>query len=55
MAEWIEAGVRLAWLLDPDEGTAAIYRPATPAEILPLVSELRGDPLLPGFAFRWRV
>jgi Uma2 family endonuclease len=54
MEEWMAAGARLAWLLDPDEGTATVYWPGRPPEVLPLTSDLRGDPVLPGFVFRWR-
>ena len=52
--EWIDAGVRLAWLLDPDDGLAIVFRPGEPPREAPLSAELEGDPLLPGFRFRWR-
>lgn len=53
IGEWVAAGVRLAWFLDPVEETATIYWPGQPPRVLPLSGELRGDPLLPGFVFRW--
>ena len=52
--EWIEAGVRLAWLLDPDDGTAMIFRQGTAPEEVPPSAELTGDPVLAAFTFRWR-
>jgi Uma2 family endonuclease len=54
MHEWIDAGVRLAWLVDPDEGTATVFRPGQPPRELALATELSGDPELPGLTFRWR-
>ncbi len=54
MQEWIAAGVRLAWLLDPDEESATISRHQQIAELVPLASQLSGDPVLAGFAFQWR-
>lgn len=54
MQEWIDAGVRLAWLIDPDEGTATVFRPRRAPEQAPLATELTGDPELSGLTFRWR-
>jgi Uma2 family endonuclease len=51
---WIEAGVRLAWLLDPDERIAMVFRQGGAHEEVPLGTELSGDPVLPGFRVRWR-
>ncbi len=34
MEEWMEAGGRLAWLLDPDEGTATVYQSGGSHEVL---------------------
>ena len=54
MEEYMRSGVRLAWLLDPEEThTAKIYRPGRPPEDAPLMRPLSGEDVLPGFAFRW--
>jgi Uma2 family endonuclease len=48
------SGVRLGWLLDPEETqTARIHRPDAPAEERPLARGLSGDDVLPGFVFHW--
>ena len=49
---WLAAGVELAWLLDPVEGRATVYRPgAEPQEHDNLAGSLSGGELLPGFTF----
>jgi len=54
MEEYTRCGVRLAWLLDPEQTqTARIYRSAGPAEELPLTQTLSGEDVLPGFVYRW--
>ena len=49
MAEYIENGVRLGWLIDPQDGQAHIYHPGDPIEILDSPEVVLGDPVLPGF------
>jgi Uma2 family endonuclease len=54
MDEYMRSGVRLAWLLDPEETrTARVYRAGRPPEEGPLSRPLSGEDVLPGFAFRW--
>jgi Uma2 family endonuclease len=54
MDEYIRSGVRLAWLLDPEEThTARIYRSSRPPEEVPLSRPLSGEDVLPSFVFRW--
>ncbi len=50
MTEWIENGCRLAWLLDPENQTAHVYRPASePEEITGFTGrKLSGQDVLPG-------
>jgi Uma2 family endonuclease len=49
MHEYISNGARLAWLLDPIEDQAIVYRPGqTPERITSLID---GGPVLPGFRF----
>lgn len=49
MAEYIENGAMLAWLLDPVERTARIYKADGSVEVLENPESLSGDPELPGF------
>jgi Uma2 family endonuclease len=54
MSEYIENGARLAWLLDPVENKAYIYRPGEPAQEIDKPEILDGDPVLPAFRFDFR-
>jgi Uma2 family endonuclease len=49
MKEWIDNGVRLAWLIDPSEKRVEIYRPGKTPERLDAPAQISGDPELPGF------
>lgn len=49
MQEYIENGMSLGWLLDPESRRVHVYRPGKRVERLENVSELSGDPELPGF------
>lgn len=49
MREWIENGVQLGWLLDPDRRTAYIYRPNTEPEQLVHPERLIGEGPIAGF------
>lgn len=49
MEEYIAQGVRLGWLIDPELGTVAIYRPGRPVERLERPATLSGEDILPGF------
>jgi Uma2 family endonuclease len=51
MEEYLDAGVKLAWLVDPTERTVTIYR-STGQERLENPIEVSGDPDLPGFVLR---
>lgn len=49
---WIANGVRLAWLIDPVEQAAFIFKPGSePAEIKGFDHRLSGEEVLPGFEF----
>jgi Uma2 family endonuclease len=52
MAEYIENGAQLGWLVDPFEKKVYVYRPHEPVQCLESPSTLYGDPILPGFAFQ---
>ena len=49
MEEYIAAGVKLGWLINPQQQQVEIYRPTTAAEIRNLPTELSGESLLSGF------
>jgi Uma2 family endonuclease len=49
MAEYIENGAQLGWLIDPIRKKVHIYRPQQPVEILDHPTQLSGEPLLRGF------
>jgi Uma2 family endonuclease len=49
MREYIDNGLRLGWLLDPDDGQVEIHRPGRPVEVLDRPATLSGEDVLPGF------
>ncbi|MBC7923404.1 MAG: Uma2 family endonuclease [Ferruginibacter sp.] len=50
MEEWMANGCRLAWLIDPVEQKAYVYRPGREVETLvSFDASLRGEEILPGF------
>jgi Uma2 family endonuclease len=49
MEEWIENGVRLAWLIDTKTKRVHIYRPNSNAEVLENPSRVSAQDILPGF------
>jgi Uma2 family endonuclease len=49
MQEYIDNGLRLGWLIDPDHGRVEIYRPGRPVEVLDRPVTLSGEDVLPGF------
>lgn len=56
MLEWIENGIRLAWLIDPMEQKTYIYRADGSIEILEgFERELSGENVLKGFVFDLRL
>lgn len=49
MEEYRACGVRLGWLIDPEERRVHVYRPDRVPEVLEAPARLTGDPELPGF------
>ncbi|MBD2354198.1 Uma2 family endonuclease [Tolypothrix sp. FACHB-123] len=49
MQEYIDNGVRLGWLIDPQNQCVEIYRPGQEVEILRSPISLSGEDILPGF------
>ena len=54
MAEYIAAGVRLGWLIDPRNRRVTIYRPGQEPEVSEDPEMLSGEDVMPGFEFRVR-
>lgn len=49
MQEYLEAGVKLAWLINPQQQQVEIYRLGQGVELRNLPTELSGENILPGF------
>jgi Uma2 family endonuclease len=49
MQEYQDNGVRLGWLINPQDQTVAVYRPGQEAEVLRSPQQIVGDPVLPHF------
>ena len=52
MEQYIAAGVRLGWLIDPRNRRVTVYRPGQEPELLDNPVVLYGEGVMPGFAFR---
>lgn len=49
MEKWLANGVRLGWLVDPQEQTTTIYRPNQQPQQVPFDQTLSGEDVLVGF------
>ncbi|NJL82121.1 MAG: Uma2 family endonuclease [Chloroflexaceae bacterium] len=54
MNEYLEAGLKLGWLIDPKTQQVAIYRPDQAVETQFLPTTLSGEAVLPGFSLSLR-
>jgi len=50
MREYLHSGLRLGWLVNPQQQQVEIYRPQQPLEIMELPANLSGEDVLPGFS-----
>jgi len=50
IADWLSAGTRLVWVIDPERRLARIYRQDGSESILGEADALEGEDILPGFA-----
>ncbi|HXL12094.1 MAG TPA: Uma2 family endonuclease [Gemmatimonadales bacterium] len=50
VADWLSAGTRLVWVVDPERRVARVYRHDGGEIIVPADGELDGDDVLPGFS-----
>lgn len=51
MQEYIDSGLRLGWLINPQERQVEIYRANQPQQILQNPDRIDGEDVLPGFVF----
>ncbi|HAC63791.1 MAG TPA: hypothetical protein DCF68_09690 [Cyanothece sp. UBA12306] len=49
MREYLDSGLKLGWLINPQDKTVEIYRPQQSVEIFNLPVSLSGEDVLPGF------
>jgi Uma2 family endonuclease len=49
VGEYLEAGVRLVWVIDPLNRRAAVHRSASEAREIPATASLDGEDVVPGF------
>ncbi|MFM6158018.1 MAG: Uma2 family endonuclease, partial [Sphaerospermopsis kisseleviana] len=49
MQEYMDAGVKLGWLINPQQQQVEIYRLGKDVELRNLPTELLGEDILPGF------
>jgi Uma2 family endonuclease len=50
VADWLDAGSKLVWVIDPLRGVARVYRDDGDVTIIPADGELDGEGVLPGFS-----
>lgn len=50
MQDYLNSGLQLGWLINPQQQQVEIYRPLQPVEIKQLPTELNGENVLPGFS-----
>lgn len=51
MREYIDSGLRLGWLINPQERQVEIYRTNQPIQLLQNPKQIDGEGILPGFIF----
>lgn len=49
MQEYLDSGLRLGWLINPQQQQVEIYREQQPVEVVDLPATLSGETVLPGF------
>jgi Uma2 family endonuclease len=52
VGEWLDAGVSLVWVIDPDRRTAIVYRSDVSVTTIAASGDLAGESVLPGFSCR---
>lgn len=49
LVEYFDSGCSLAWVINPDEQSALIYRQPQPDRLLKISDNLEGEKIIPGF------
>jgi len=49
VGDWLEAGARLVWVIDPERRQARVYRPDGSESLIGELDRLKGEDVLPGF------
>jgi Uma2 family endonuclease len=49
ISAWLQAGVRLAWVIDPERSMGQVYRPDGSVSLIAADGMLDGENVLPGF------
>lgn len=49
--EWLEAGARMVWVVNPRRRNVTVYRPGTNPIVLTINDALDGQDVVPGFSF----
>ncbi|UBF27295.1 Uma2 family endonuclease [Kovacikia minuta CCNUW1] len=52
MQEYLNNGLRLGWLVNPQNCQVELYRPNQPKQILENPTQIDGEDILPGFIFK---
>jgi Uma2 family endonuclease len=52
VADWLTAGSRLVWVVDPSRREARVYRQDGSETLLPESESLSGEDVVPGFAYK---
>jgi len=55
MQEYLDSGLRLGWLIDPQNQQVEIYRQNQTVEIVSLPTTLSGEDILPGFILNMEI
>jgi len=50
VGDWLDAGARLVWVLDPERRLARVYRADGTEHMLEETDQLLGEDILPGFS-----
>lgn len=54
VAEWLEHGAQLVFVVNPRRQTVAVHRPSQPIRVLGLGDELSGEDVVPGWSLSVR-
>ncbi|NEQ51132.1 MAG: Uma2 family endonuclease [Leptolyngbya sp. SIO3F4] len=52
MQEYLDSGLRLGWLINPQGKTVEIYRPRQAVEVITCPATVSGEAVLPGFTLK---